>query len=413
MTHTFPASFKNLAWANLAAQAAEQVSLTAVPILAVLMLGAGAGEIGFLATVQTLPFLLMALPLGVLADRSSRKRLMVVSEALRVLSLVGLCFLAFTGQASLGMLALLGFIGATGTVGFTVAAPALVPALVPRESFAAANGRLELARSVAFAAGPALAGALVSWAGASAAFVLASMLSAAALLLLIQVPEPARASAAPRSVMHELAEGAGFVWASDLLRPMVTCGVVWNLGWFVLQAAYVPYAVKTLGLSANAVGLTLASYGTGMVLGALLAPRLLAWVTFGVAILVGPMVSVLASFTMVASLLWPSAWMAGLSFFFFGVGPIIWTITSTTLRQTIVPSALLGRVGAMFVAVNSGARPLGAALGGVVGATWGESACLILSAALFTLQAVLILASKVRELQRLPPSANAAPTVAG
>ena len=152
MTHTFPASFKNLAWANLAAQAAEQVSLTAVPILAVLMLGAGAGEIGFLATVQTLPFLLMALPLGVLADRSSRKRLMVVSEALRVLSLVGLCFLAFTGQASLGMLALLGFIGATGTVGFTVAAPALVPALVPRESFAAANGRLELARSVAFAA---------------------------------------------------------------------------------------------------------------------------------------------------------------------------------------------------------------------------------------------------------------------
>ena len=413
MTHSFPASFKNLAWANLAAQAAEQVSLTAVPILAVLMLGAGAGEIGFLATVQTLPFLLMALPLGVLADRSSRKRLMVVSEALRVLSLVGLCFLAFTGQASLGMLAVLGFIGATGTVGFTVAAPALVPALVPRESFAAANGRLELARSVAFAAGPALAGALVSWAGASAAFVLASMLSAAALLLLIKVPEPPRASTAPRSVKQELAEGAGFVWASDLLRPMVTCGVVWNLGWFVLQAAYVPYAVKTLGLSANAVGLTLASYGTGMVLGALLAPRLLAWVTFGVAILVGPMVSVLASFTMVASLYWPSAWVAGLSFFLFGVGPIIWTITSTTLRQTIVPSALLGRVGAMFVAVNSGARPLGAALGGVVGAAWGEPACLILSAALFTFQAVLILGSKVRELQRLPPSANAAPTVAG
>ena len=67
-----------------------------------------------------------------------------------------------------------------GTVGFSVAAPALVPALVPRAALARANGRLELARSVAYAAGPALAGALVAWLGGAAAFVLAALLSAAA-----------------------------------------------------------------------------------------------------------------------------------------------------------------------------------------------------------------------------------------
>ena len=64
--------------------------------------------------------------------------------------------------------------------------------------------------------------------------------------------------------------------------------------------------------------------------------------------------------------------LAGTSFFLFGFGPIVWTITSTTLRQTVTPGAMLGRVSAMFLTVDMGARPLGAALGGVVGAHWAK-----------------------------------------
>ena len=143
-----------MAGANLAAQSAEQISLAAVPLVAVLALGAGPGEIGALATAQTLPFLLLSIPLGLLADRVSKRRLMVVAEALRTLAFVGLLLASLTDQVSIALLALLGFLGATGTVGFSVAAPALVPSLVPRELLGAANGRLELARSVAFAAGP-------------------------------------------------------------------------------------------------------------------------------------------------------------------------------------------------------------------------------------------------------------------
>lgn len=187
--HPLPKVFAPLAGANLAAQSAEQISLAAVPIVAVLALHAGPGEIGLLATAQTLPFLLLSIPFGLAADRASRRRLMLLCEGLRALSLVGLLVAAVTGALSLPLLAILGFIGATGTVGFSVAAPALVPALVPREALAAANGRLELARSAAFAAGPALAGALVSWAGAAPAFVLAAMLSMAALALLLRLPD--------------------------------------------------------------------------------------------------------------------------------------------------------------------------------------------------------------------------------
>jgi predicted MFS family arabinose efflux permease len=387
---------------NLAAQSAEQLSLAAVPIVAVLALGAGPGEIGALATAQTLPFLLLALPFGLWADRSSRRWLMVGCELLRGLSLLVMLVAALAGQLSLELLALLGFIGAVGTVGYSVAAPALLPALVPPAALAQANGRLELARSAAFAAGPALAGALVAWAGASAAFVLATLLSASAVALLWRLHEPARTPAAPRHPLVELRDGALLVWQHALLRPILLTAVAWNIAWFVLQAAYVPYAMRALGLDAGAVGLTLAGYGAGMVAGALLAPRLVAAMSFGRAVVFGPLVSVAAMAAMVATLRWPQGVLAGASFFLFGFGPIVWTITSTTLRQTVTPGAMLGRVSAMFLTANMGARPLGAALGGLVGAHWGEAACLWLALAGFVLQAVVIAASPVRVLPHLP-----------
>jgi len=106
--------------------------------------------------------------------------------------------------------------------------------------------------------------------------------------------------------------------------------------------------------------------------------------------------------TMVATLAVPSGMLAGLSFFLFGVGPIVWTVTSTTLRQTVTPSAMLGRVLSIFLTVNMGARPLGAALGGWVGSQWGEAACLWLALAGFVVQVGVIAASPIRTLAHLP-----------
>ncbi len=403
---TLPAGFHRLAWSNLAAQTAEQISLAAVPIVAVLALKAGPGEIGFLATFQTLPFLLLSIPLGLLADRISRKQLMVWAELLRAASILGLLAALLLGALSLPLLALLGFVGAVGTVGFSVAAPALVPALVARESLARANGRLELARSAAYAGGPALAGALVAWAGASSAFVIAAVLSAAAAGLLFGIAEPGRSPTAARHPLLDLKDGVGLVWRHALLRPILLTAVAWNLAWFVLQAAYVPYAIRVLGLSAAEVGLTLAIYGVGMVLGALLAPRIVAALPFGRAIQLGPVFSVVGSALMLATWLYPSGALAALAFFMFGFGPILWTITSVTLRQTATPNAMLGRVSAVFLTVNMGARPIGAAAGGVVGAQWGELACLVLSLLLFGVQLWIILRSPVSSLQQLPPSVN-------
>src|SRR6266705_3198991 len=167
-TTRLPATFNRLAWSNLAAQSAEQIALAAAPIVAVLLLGVGEGQTGLLQTALTLPFILFAIPA-----------------------------------------ALLGFIAVCGTVAYSVAAPALVPSLVTPEQLPAANARIELARTVAFAGGPALGGVLVGWVGAAPAFGFAAALSVIAVVLLSGIYEPVREPAPRRHPLHEIREGAG------------------------------------------------------------------------------------------------------------------------------------------------------------------------------------------------------------
>jgi predicted MFS family arabinose efflux permease len=392
-------AFSRLAWSNLAAQSAEQIGLAAVPIVAVLALGAGPGETGFLQTAATLPFLLLSIPAGVLADRMPRRRLMAGAEALRALGLVATLALAHADQLSLPLLALLGFAGACGTVAYSVTAPALVPALVPPAGLAAANARLELARTVAFVSGPALAGALVGWTGAGAAFGVAAGLSIAAVFLLGGLREPARPPREPRHPLQDLREGSGFVFRHPLLLPILITQFVFNTAFFVLQAVYVPYAVHRLGLAASGVGVTLAIYGVGMMVGALLAGRVIGALPLGVVIVIGLLAGLAAALVMVATIWVPVPALAGLGFFLIGVGPILWTIATTTLRQMVTPEALLGRVSAINIATYS-SRPLGAAIGALVGGLYGAETGLVAAAAGFLVQAVVILVSPVRRLAR-------------
>jgi predicted MFS family arabinose efflux permease len=403
---SLPGGFNRLVWSNLAAQSAEQIGLAAAPIVAVFAFGAGAGETGLLQTAQTLPFLLFALPAGLLADRISRRDLMAVAEALRALSLIAILMLALTGLLTLPLLALLGFIGAAGTVAYSVAAPSIVPALVGREGLAAANGRLELARSVAFAAGPALAGALVGWIGTAPAFGFAGALSFYAVILLAGLGEPHRPALPPRHIGRDLKEGAHFLFTHRLLRPVLLTAVFFNTAFLIMQAIYVPYAVEKLGLAPTSVGATLAAYGVGMIVGALLAPRLTKLVTFGTMIAVGPIAGVGSAFAMLLTIWLPSAWLAGLSFFLIGAGPVLWTISTTTLRQAVTPGALLGRVSAVILMATWGTRPIGAAIGALIGATEGAEACLVVATIGFLVQAAIILTSAVPGLARQPEMAH-------
>ncbi|MDT8836539.1 MFS transporter [Paraburkholderia fungorum] len=404
-----PAAFQRLAWSNLVAQSAEQISLAAAPLVAVFALGAGARETGLLQTAQTLPFLLLSIPLGVWTDRRSRRTLMTLAESVRVVAMLCVLLLVMTHALSLPLLAALGFIAATGTVAYNVAAPSLVPSIVPREAYAQANGRLELARSVAYSAGPALGGLLVGWIGADWAYGCAAGLSALAVALLAGLREPPRASASQRHFLLELRDGTRFVLHDALLRPMLATAIFFNLGFFVLQAVYVPYAVHRLGLSASMVGVTLGAYGVGMVCGALAAPAIARRLAFGRVLIIGPSCGLLASLVMVATIVTPSLWLAMLSFFLLGAGPILWVVGSTTLRQAITPERMMGRVSAINSTATYGARPLGALLGAAISARWGMDACLVAAAAAFVVQALIIVMSPAARLANIPEGAAVAP----
>jgi predicted MFS family arabinose efflux permease len=396
-----PPSFNRLAWSNLAAQSAEQMAVATAPIVAVLALGGGAGETGLIQTAQTLPLLLFAIPAGMLADRMSRRSLMAYAEALRVVSLIAILALAELSLLSWPLLALLGFIGACGTVAYSVAAPSLVPALVPPEALASANSRIELARALAFAAGPALGGALVGWSGAAPAFGFAAAISACAVFLLTGLNEPPRPLRPPRHPLDDIREGARFVFRHPLLRPVFVTQFLFNTAFFILLAVFVPYAIRSLDLSASAVGVILSTYGIGMVVGALLAGRIIRSFRFGICVAMGPIAGLMAAFVMVLTILIPSPLLAGLSFFLLGVGPILWVISTTTLRQTVTPPDLLGRVSAINI-MAQGARPIGAGIGAFIGGSYGMELCLVVAAIGFLAQAAVILVSPVLRLAHQP-----------
>ena len=400
-TVRLPSTFNRLAWSNLAAQSAEQIALAASPIVAVLLLGVGEGETGMLQTALTLPFVLMAIPAGLLADRISRRALMASAEALRAAALLAILLLIGLHQLTLPLLALAGFIAVCGTVVYSVAAPALVPSLVPPQQLPAANTRIELARTIAFASGPALGGLLVGWLGAAPAFAFAAALSVIAVVLLSGLYEPQRTPAPRRHPLHEIKEGAAFVMQHPLLRPVFVTQFIFNTGSFLLLAVFVPYAVRHLALSASGVGITLAMYGVGMVVGALLATRVMRRLTFGTVIGLGPVTGFVASAIMALTTLIPAAPLAGLGFFLLGVGPILWVISTTTLRQSVTPPSLLGRVSAINI-LSYGARPLGSALGAIVGGLYGAETCLYLAVAIFAAQALVILMSPAVALARQP-----------
>src|SRR6202051_1295030 len=399
--HLLPATFNRLAWSNLAAQSAEQIALAAAPIVAVLLLGVGEGQTGLLQTALTLPFILFAIPAGLLADRISRRRLMAGAEALRAAGLLGILALIGLDWLTLPLLAMLGFVAVCGTVTYSVAAPALVPSLVAPQLLPAANARIELARTIAFASGPALGGVLVGWLGAAPAFGFAAALSIVAVVLLSGIYEPARQPAAQRHPLQDIREGAAFVLHHPLLRPVFITQFIFNTASFLLLAVFVPYAVRRLALSATGVGTVLSMYGVGMVVGALMATRVMRKLAFGIVIGLGPVTGFVAAIVMVLTTVMPTPLLAGASFFLLGVGPILWVISTTTLRQSVTPPRLLGRVSAINI-MSYGARPLGSALGAAVGGLYGAKACLYLAVAIFAAQALVILMSPAVALARQP-----------
>ena len=382
----------SLVRANFFAQLADQLTLTAIPLIAVLYLQLGAGGVGLLNAFQTLPYFILAIPLGVLVDRMSKKRVMFATELIRVFALLAVVLLIYLDRVSLWSLAALGFLAALGSVGFNAALPAYVPTLVEKSRLTFYNGRLELVRSLSVMLGPALAGALAAWFGASNAFVIGVILTALTLSFVLKISQNGKVDNpdVDKNPMRDIVDGAAFIMQNVQLSTIMLVAFVWNCGWFALQAAFMPLAINTWGLSTQVIGYALGCMGIGLMVGSFFSQRIIKFLGFGPSLAFGPVMSFIAALLILANVRYETAMLPAMAFFLFGFGPVIWIITSNTLRQHITPAHMIGCVSAMYMTTNWGARPFGALLGAGIGAYYGEVMCLVACVVLYAIQMMLV-----------------------
>ncbi|PZW41318.1 putative MFS family arabinose efflux permease [Humitalea rosea] len=393
--------FPRLFLANAGAHAADQLALAALPLTAVVALGAGAREVGWLIAAQSAAWLLCSLPAGVLVDHTRRRRLLV---AAMLVAAAGAA-LALTGALG-GSLVLLGLgaaAGSCGTVVFALSAGALVPVLVAPGAMPAANARLELARALVTLAAPLLAGGLVGAGLGAGVYGLAAVAALAAAATAWRLPEGGAPEPATRPALSLLLrEGAGFVAAQPLLRAIFLCAVCWNFAFFAWLAGFVPYTVATLGLVAEQIGLAQAGYGAGLLLGAAAAPALLARLAPRVILLAGPGLSLLAPLLLVTV---PGVAGGFLAQLMLGFGPMLWLVTQTSIRQLLTPAALQGRVAATMQVALYGVRPLGALAGGALAASFGPGAAIGLAGLVFLASFAVAAGSALARLRAMPLAA--------
>jgi MFS family permease len=374
-------------WAGqTVSQLGSQVTALAFPLTAALTLHAGPGAMALLGAAGTLPTLLFGLPAGVWVDRLARRPLLIGADLARAGLLGSVPLAALLGRLSLAQLYVVAFLAGVCTLIFDVAYHAILPALVPREQLVDGNSKLELSRSAAEIAGPGLAGGLaraMTAPGAIAVDAVSFIASAYSLRRLPKLAHEAHAERAAPVLWRDLGEGLRVIRGQPVLRALTAGVATLALANAMLETVLLLYLARELGFGAGTLGIVFAAGNVGFLAGALLPARLARRIGVGPSIATGLALAAgsdllvpLAQgprFTVIALLL--------LALFGFGLGRTVFSVHQVSLRQQLTPDALLGRINATVLALTAGLAPLGALLGGALGATLGLRETLFIAGA--------------------------------
>jgi MFS family permease len=380
----------------------DQVSMLAIPLLAVLTAHASAAQMGYLTAAGLVPYLLFSLVIGAWADRrSDKRRIMITADLGRAAALIAVPVLYLTGALTLPTLYAVAFVVGTLSVFFEVCDNTVFAALVDKDDYVSANTLLNGSRAMTFVAGPSVSGLLVQLLNAPLAVLTdaLSYLCSAYFLRRIRPVEPAAATGAGWGV----AEGLRFIRHSPILRPLLAAVTTLNLFNFIYSALFVLYATRSLGVSPGTLGLVLGAASVGALGGAALTKRLVRRLGIGRAFVVGqilfpaPMILVpLAggSTAAVVTALFAAEFLSG-------AGVMVLDITAGSLMTSIVPDRLRARVGGAHRTINYGIRPIGALLGGVLGTAIGVHAALWVGAVGACLGVLWLLPSPIPRLREI------------
>jgi len=397
-------NFRRLWVGSSASWFGAEIGELAIPLLALITLSATPGEMGLLRTMQFLPFLLATLPLGVLVDRCRKRPLMIGADLGRFVLIGGIPVLIWTGAGHIELVYVFVFAAAMLTVLCQLSDFAFLPRVVTQERLLDANSKLTATQSAAEIGGKGLGGLLVQALTAPFAvlFNAAGYLVSAFAISRIDVDERIERSAERRSVWREVAEGLRIVVRNKYLRPLLSESTTYNLFFELFLVGLIVFAVRDIGLSPALIGLAFTIGAVGTFLGAWFGTRVAGRFGYGRVLLVTFLVGNSASVLLVLLNDKGTAMVILASvFFLMGLGTGIANVHATSLRQTVVPSALHGRVNAAYRMVSWGAIPIGASLGGLIGTQFSAHTAMLVGALGVPLGTIWIAASAIPKVRSI------------
>ena len=327
--------------------------------------------------VATVPWLLFALPAGVLVDRVDRRRLMVMIDWARTVAMGVLAVAIVSGWSSIVLLDLVLFLVNTGETAFESAAQAMVPAVVPRDRLERANGWLFGGMTFArfMVAGP-IGGFLFIVAASIPFFADAGTYAASAILVGLvagtyRATRPGSGTCAGTGVWTEVAEGLRWLFRQRMLRTMVILIALLNVTLEAATAVLVLLAKERLHVGSVGYGSLFTCMAVGTVLGSAIGDRVIRRVTATWTIRIGMVVEACTHLTLALA---TNVYVVGAVLAAFGVHAALWTIVGTSLRQRLTPEHMMGRVSSATLFISSGGNCVGALFGGVLAGALGITA---------------------------------------
>jgi predicted MFS family arabinose efflux permease len=344
----------------------DQVSLLAIPLLAVLTLQADAAQMGLLGAAELVPYLLFAIHVGAWAGTRRGRSLLIAADLGRAALLLSIPLAAALGGLSMGLLYAVAFGVGTLAVVFDVAYQTVFAELVNPGDYVVANSFLVGSRSLSIVGGKSAGGLLVAALTAPVAIVVDALSYLGSALFVGRTPavDPPPAAKEPGGI------GAGirFIVRTRLLRTTLGACATLNLFNSAFWAMLVLFATEELGLGPGAIGLALGVGALGSVLGSALAAPLSQRIGLGKAVVLsfvlGPAPLVLVAFAPSSPL--PGAVLLTAAEFLSGIGIMLLDIGLGAVQTALIPDRLRARVAGAYIFVNWGVRPVGALAGGLL-----------------------------------------------
>ena len=404
----FGRSFQ-LLWAGQSASLiGDQITLIALPLVAVTFAHATPAGVGLLGACLRIPFLLVGLQAGVWVVRIGLARSMLAADIVRGLAIALVVIAVGVGAADLWLLVIAVSAVGVATVFFQVSYQSFVPEIVPQEDlWHGANTRLTLSESLSLLIGPAVGGLVIGLLTLRGALVLDVMTYAASVisLALIVVRRASNRTGEPATnarvaTRRAVWEGMRYVSRSPVLRAIMWTGAAYNLGAAMFETLLVLFGIQTLHAGPAEVGLAIGIGGIGFPLGSLLSSRFNSRVGMGPALIWAAIPSVAGILVSALAFGPPALAIVAAGVFIVGIGQGCFGVNAVTLRQRYSSPEMRARATAVHRFVSWGALPGGALLGGFVGQVAGLRSALVCASVIASMCFIPLLCSPLRSTTR-------------